>query len=814
MKSSNRKITIKVIFGYIALGILAAISVGLVFSELGNFTATQTDDLKERHKLIKISGLVADIYENESLAKAALQLNTQEKYSAYISQNDTLISTIDTLMVLVNNTYQKALLDSVKVIFVKKQEDLYQLRRLKDNSNSEKYIEQTIAKLKSIDPILGKFTLEDYVENPSTADPKTREIMERVVKSLNELTAKDSIKKVDQKKIDSIVTTSRDMLNKTQKEFAAQRQSLMIKERELIENDLTTSRQLRNLLRTLERDMTTSSQSLIEQRQKILDRSTTIISLAAVVSFILVIIFSIVILSDFWKSQEYRDELEKSNAYTNSLLKSREQLINMVSHDLKSPLSTISGYSELLHKTAQNNKEENYLDHIKNASNYMTQLVDDLLEFSKLEDGQITIEMVPFCLNDIVKETSANIKAVYDQKPIQLLLELDPALDIAIASDPFRINQILYNLIGNAYKFTDKGNITVSTKLETKNRTYSAVIQVSDTGIGISKEKQQDIFNAFTQISQNNRSKDSGFGLGLAISKKLVSLLKGQLTLQSSPGKGSTFEVSFPVKLSGQPLEELTPTPSNSHFKLNVIIVDDDVSLRQLLVDVLGQYDVSTSTFEDAKAALSALDDLPYDLIITDIQLPKMNGFHFMETVKKMPSYQQQPIIAMTGRTDINTEEYLNSGFSKVVYKPFKTHMWLDILTELFPDRITQVKKEETNKHTFYHSEYFDTTSIAGFLNYDEEALKSLLELFLNDTKKHITELKTAQQQNDIETIKHLSHQMLTMFKQLNATSVVPILEVFEHATIIDDDLFATLNVKLKAFCEDIETYISPNRTL
>lgn len=814
MKSSNRKITIKVIFGYIALGILAAISVGLVFSELGNFTATQTDDLKERHKLIKISGLVADIYENESLAKAALQLNTQEKYSAYISQNDTLISTIDTLMVLVNNTYQKALLDSVKVIFVKKQEDLYQLRRLKDNSNSEKYIEQTIAKLKSIDPILGKFTLEDYVENPSTADPKTREIMERVVKSLNELTAKDSIKKVDQKKIDSIVTTSRDMLNKTQKEFAAQRQSLMIKERELIENDLTTSRQLRNLLRTLERDMTTSSQSLIEQRQKILDRSTTIISLAAVVSFILVIIFSIVILSDFWKSQEYRDELEKSNAYTNSLLKSREQLINMVSHDLKSPLSTISGYSELLHKTAQNNKEENYLDHIKNASNYMTQLVDDLLEFSKLEDGQITIEMVPFCLNDIVKETSANIKAVYDQKPIQLLLELDPALDIAIASDPFRINQILYNLIGNAYKFTDKGNITVSTKLETKNRTYSAVIQVSDTGIGISKEKQQDIFNAFTQISQNNRSKDSGFGLGLAISKKLVSLLKGQLTLQSSPGKGSTFEVSFPVKLSGQPLEELTPTPSNSHFKLNVIIVDDDVSLRQLLVDVLGQYDVSTSTFEDAKAALSALDDLPYDLIITDIQLPKMNGFHFMETVKKMPSYQQQPIIAMTGRTDIDTKEYLNSGFSKVVYKPFKTHMWLDILTELFPDRITQIKKEETNKHTFYHSEYFDTTSIAGFLNYDEEALKSLLELFLNDTKKHITELKTAQQQNDIETIKHLSHQMLTMFKQLNATSVVPILEVFEHATIIDDDLFATLNVKLKAFCEDIETYISPNRTL
>ena len=153
MKSSNRKITFKVLFGYIALGILAAISGWLVFSELGNFTATQTDDLKERHKLIKISGLVADIYENESLAKAALQLNTEDKFSAYISQNDSLITTIDTLMVLVNNPYQKALLDSVKVIFDKKQQDLDELIRLKNTSSSEKSIEQTINKLKSIDPI-------------------------------------------------------------------------------------------------------------------------------------------------------------------------------------------------------------------------------------------------------------------------------------------------------------------------------------------------------------------------------------------------------------------------------------------------------------------------------------------------------------------------------------------------------------------------------------------------------------------------------------------------------------------------------------
>lgn len=812
MRSSNRKITFKVLFGYIALGILAAISGWLIFSELGHFTATQTDDLKERDKLIKISGLVADIYENESLARAALQLNTKEKFNAYISQNDSLINTIDTLRTLVNNDYQKALLDSVKVIFDKKQHDLNELRHLKDNNTSEKSIEQTINKLKSIDPILGKLSLDYYIENPETADPKTKEILERVVNSLNDLRAKDSVTKVDQKQIDSIVTTSRNMLRSIQEEVASQRHELMLKERELVENELNTSRQLRNLLRTLEKEMVASSQAIIAQRQKALDRGTSIIYMAAIVSFILVVIFSIVILNDFWKSQRYRDELEKSNTYTNSLLKSREQLINMVSHDLRSPLSTISGYSELLQKTAQNTKENNYLDHIKNASTYMSQLVDDLLEFSKLEDGHITIESIPFNLQNIIDETSTNIKAIYTDKPITLYLNHDPALDITIVSDPFRIKQVLYNLIGNAYKFTEKGSVGIITKLHSTHNNYSVTITISDTGIGISKEKQKDIFNAFTQINQTSHTKHSGFGLGLAISKKLVNLLKGTLQLSSVPRQGSTFEMSFPIKLSYQHVEETKPVSTEiSHFKLKAVVVDDDASLRHLIADILEHHRVTTYTFEDAKAALSAMEDLSYDLIITDIQLPKMNGFHFMETVKQLAGYEQQPIIAMTGRMDINTKDYIDSGFSKVVYKPFEAHIWIDILNELFPESIA--KPEIEIKKPSHRSAYFDTNSIAGFLNYDEDALKSLLEIFLKDTKKHMAELKVAETQNDLKTINDLSHRMLTMFKQLNATSIVPHLEILEHTDVVDHQLLGTLETELEAFYKDMHAYITPDYT-
>ncbi|MCK0123060.1 ATP-binding protein [Gelidibacter sp. F2691] len=811
MKASNRKITFKVLFGYIALGILAAISGWLVFSELRNFTASQTDDLKDRDKLIRISGLVADIYENESLSRAAVQLNTDTQFNAYLLQNDSLLSTIDTLTNLVNNNYQKALLDSVKVIFDKKQRDLNELRRLKDNNSSEKSIELTINKLKSIDPILGKLTLEDYVENPKAIDPKTKEVLEGFIQFSNDLKAKDSVSKVDQKQIDSIVTISRNMLNKIQRDAASQRQSLNLKERELVENDLITSRQLRNLLRTLEREMVASSQSIMTQRQTALDKSTRIIYLAAIVSFILVVIFSMVILNDFWKSQQYREKLEKSNAYTNSLLKSREQLINMVSHDLRSPLSTISGYSELLQKTAQNTKEGNYLDHIKNASSYMSQLVDDLLEFSKLEDGHITIESIPFNLRTLLDETSSNIKAIYDDKPIELYIKHAPQLDRTIVSDPFRIKQVLYNLIGNAYKFTEDGSITISTHLHSKNNVHTVSISVSDTGIGISREKQEDIFNAFTQVNQTKASKHSGFGLGLAISKKLMHILKGTLSLESTPGRGSKFIISFPVKLSDAVLETTPTIVETSHLKLKAVIVDDDASLRQLLTDVLGQHHITTYTFEDAKAALAAMETLKFDVVITDIQLPKMNGFHFMETFKKQPFYKQQPIIAMTGRTDIATENYIESGFSKVVFKPFASHIWFDMLRELFPERIT--KPQERKKKTSYSCDYFDTNSIAGFLNYDEEALKSLLEIFLKDTKKHMSELKVAQAQNDLQTITDLSHRMLTMFKQLGAHTIVPHLSKLEHTKVVDTELLNALDAELEPFCEAMEAYINLNYT-
>ena len=201
------------------------------------------------------------------------------------------------------------------------------------------------------------------------------------------------------------------MLKDAQRETSNQRISLQRKERELIENDLTISRKLQELLSNLERDIILYANNMNKQREKTLNHSKDIILFAAGISFIIIIIFSIIILNDFWKTQRYRKQLEQANTTTSSLLKSREQLISMVSHDLRTPLSTITGFSELLQKSTHNTKDKNYVEHIQNASMYMGQLVDDLLEFSKLENGNIAIESMPFNLENHINEIIQNAKS-------------------------------------------------------------------------------------------------------------------------------------------------------------------------------------------------------------------------------------------------------------------------------------------------------------------------------------------------------------------------------------------------------------------
>ncbi|MGG6229267.1 ATP-binding protein [Tenacibaculum sp. SDUM215027] len=807
MKTSKRKIAFKVLIGYATLAVLAVISGILLFSEIKTYIEIQKQGVSDRNNIIQTGGLIADIYENENLGRAAIQLNSYKRYNEYVTENKLLLKKIDSLNFIAKDVSKTSILDSIKLVLNKKRKNITSLRRLNQRNASEKSINEAIDKLGSIDSLLGKGSVKDLVDNPEVFNKKTGLSLERYLKLFDREDEEKPVNAEEQKQIDSLVSASKEILQKAQRETNTKRRFLRIKERELIENDITISRKLREVLSVLERDVIFNANLAHKKHEETLGRSKNIILLATGVGFIIIVLFSIIILNDFWRSQHYRQELESANAVTSSLLKSREQLISMVSHDLRTPLSTITGFSELLQKSIANTKEKNYVVHIQNASVYMGQLVGDLLEFSKLENSKITIEAIPFDLKRNIEEVANSAKNLVQNKPVLVNVNHDEKLNSLIISDPFRIKQILYNLVTNACKFTKEGSITIKSRLRSVKEKKYIEITVIDTGVGIGKDEQEKVFKEFTQAHEKENGQN-GFGLGLTISRRLAELLGGSLTLQSSLGKGSTFSLFVPITFAEEKSNKKGISPQNESLNIHAVVVEDDTSLRALLKNVLEGLGVKVTSFSNAQEALNKINNITYDLVLTDIQLPKMNGIHFMETLKKHNSYKGQPIIAMTGRANLSESEYVKNGFSDALIKPFHPKRLKEILQRFFDFKIqdkdvviTQIDNKRTSS--------FDITSLKTFLNNDEAEIKNTLESFLKDTEENLLLLKRFVNKDDLQGFNDVSHKMLGMFKQLKATELITFLEKFEVDKEINKALWKDFEKELDVFLIEVKKYLN-----
>ncbi|GFD72746.1 hybrid sensor histidine kinase/response regulator [Tenacibaculum sp. KUL113] len=810
MKESKRKIAFKVLVGYATLAVLAVISGILLFSEIKTYIEIQKQGVSDRNNIIQTGGLIADIYENENLGRAAIQLNSYKRYNEYVTENKLLLKKIDSLNFIAKDVSKTFILDSVKLVLNKKRKNITSLRRLNQRNASEKSIDEAIDKLGSIDSLLGKGSVKDLVDNPDVFNKKTGLSLEKYLRLFdNEEEGEEKPVNVEeQKKIDSLVSASKEILQKAQRETVIKRRFLRIKERELIENDIIISRKLREVLNVLEKDVIVNANIAHKKHEETLERSRNIILLAAGVGFVIIILFSIIILNDFWRSQHYRQELESANAVTSSLLKSREQLISMVSHDLRTPLSTITGFSELLQKSITSTKEKNYVVHIQNASVYMGQLVGDLLEFSKLENSKITIETIPFDLKRNIEEVANSAKSLVQNKPISINVNHDENINSLIVSDPFRIKQILYNLVTNACKFTKEGSITIKSKLRSVKEKKYIEIRVIDTGVGIGKDEQEKVFKEFTQAHEKE-NRQNGFGLGLTISRRLAELLGGSLTLQSSLGKGSIFSLFVPITFAEEKSNIKEISSQNKSLNINAIIVEDDASLRILLKNVLEELGIVVTSFSNAQEALSRIDNIIYDLVLTDIQLPKMNGIHFMETLKKHKSYKGQPIIAMTGRANLSENEYVKNGFSDAIIKPFHAKKLEEILQRFFDFKAQEKDVVISKIDNEITTNSFDITSLKTFLNNDEVEIKKILKSFLKDTGENLLLLKELVNNNDVQGFNDVSHKMLGMFRQLKATKLITFLEEFEVSKEINKTSWKDFEKELEIFLVEIKKYFN-----
>lgn len=783
MNRSSYRVTLKIVISYALIALLAVLAGNLILGEIKKLTEVRNEQNDDNAKIIQIGKILTLMYESESLGRVAIQSEDNESLKEYARKNELLHKEIAVLKKQVSTKKQAELVDSVGGLVDVKIQNINILRNIRKEDNSEASIQDAIKIMANLENYMGRLTIENFVNDPDKLTSQTRKNLEEYLRILNSYIPNDTPSETDRMKMDSIIGASKDLLKKIHINTANQKKILKEKEQELMANDLSVSRQLKTMLTQLEVDVLKTAEKLNTQRNQVLEKSRNTLTVFSIIGVLVVIVFSVIILNDFWKAQQLREKLEAANRYSNSLLKSREHLISMVSHDLKTPLNTIIGYTELLSQATIPPKETNYVNHVKKASGFVAQLVDELLDYSKLEAGKIQIEKVPFELMPTLKETAYSVQSIYLRKNIELVFNIADDCQRTYNGDSYRIKQILYNLIGNAYKFTAEGTITVYANLSDDKTKLN--IAIADTGIGIPKEKQQLIFEEFQQADDDTVKKFGGSGLGLHISRKLASLMNGTLLVDSVPDKGSTFTLQLPALFS-ETVREAKPieTTAAKLPPLTAVVIDDDDTLLQLNRELLENAGIQVHTFGSGKQALEMLPKLKYNGIITDIQLPEMNGFRFLSILQE--SNITKPVIAVTGRKDMPENHYIENGFAAILFKPYNPQAFVATVQAVCTNRPVPLSEKvadanETEAVTAQKAN-FNLRSLAGFVNNNEQALKSIIKTYVSDTRNTVEQLKLYHKENNLQGISDLSHRMLTMIRQLEIEKESELLLQLEKA--------------------------------
>ncbi len=766
MAAKSSFIPLKVFVSYLLIATLV-ISVGFILlKENKLFSNYENQSIEENQKLIRLGTLISKIYDVDNLGRVAIQTNLENDFELYGKENILLITEIDSFKQKIDNEKQVHLLDSLKIILQQKVSNIDELKKINTSQNTYFPIENALSDLTRIEESMGKITLESLNIDPSKLTTYERRVYQEYVDYLNENVPKESTSTLTDKEIDSILVSSKKILENVRSKNKAKTASQKSKEIELLRNDLFISQKLNEMLVEFESDVIKKANLNNLSREKAQQKTVSILTTASIIGLVMTGLFFLLITNDFFKNQRYRKQLEIEKKKTESLLTAREQLIATVSHDLKTPLNTIEGFSELISLGGVSKKQDYYLSNIKSSSIYINQLVNDLLDFSKIEAGKIQLENTVFELDKLIIEVAESIQSLYQSRPILLQFELDKIANLSIQNDALRIRQILSNLIGNAYKFTKKGFIKITA---TYNQNQLTIV-VQDSGIGIEDSKLNLIFNEFTQANKSIEKKYGGTGLGLTICKKLSEILYGNLTVTSEVNKGSAFTLTLPTKMT----ETKKETSVFSAEKFSIAVVDDDSSLLQLTTEFLKLYHFNVSPFEDPDELITTLKNEPFDAVITDIQMHKMSGFELINQIPK-----EIPVIAITGQRDLEKQIYTEKGFCAVLHKPYQSAELLQVLSNVLKVKI--IIKSASEQEAEIAAEEYNLKNLRTMLDDDSTAIKEVLKAFIENTLTNLSVVEEAIDTNDKKTITTISHRMIPMMNQLQAKEIVPSLQRLEE---------------------------------
>lgn len=385
-----------------------------------------------------------------------------------------------------------------------------------------------------------------------------------------------------------------------------------------------------------------------------------------------------VVARDITLRRQTERELQEAKEKAENATRIKSDFLSMISHEIRTPMNAIIGLTNLLLEDKLTIRQQENLKLLKFSGENLLTIINDILDFSKIEANRIEIEKVDFDLKEIIQRTVSMMEHRVSGKNVKVKVFFDSTLPQYLKGDPVRIVQILTNLMGNAVKFTEEGEVRLVVEaLERKDKLVTFRCTVMDTGIGISSDKIDTIFDSFSQAGNNITREYGGTGLGLAITRRLINLMGGDIAVESIPGEGSSFFFNLTLEEGQKPKEDLTSNDLATILKersIRVLLVEDNRVNQMVALNFLQNWGIHTVVANDGKEAVELIREKRYDLVLMDLQMPVMNGYEATRAIRAMedPYFQNIPIIALTASAMIDMrEKVITTGMSDYMSKPF-----------------------------------------------------------------------------------------------------------------------------------------------
>lgn len=722
-----------------------------------NFTVVVDDITNYKNpgmQMIMLESLRSSLADAESSVKSYNLTRDADYLTPYTNNIDHINELMDSIKIKADkDATQKALADSLRTLVQQKEYILRNILLLKNNESVTEELNRIDSKLEQALAIQkvekSKKLFKSKEEKAKIKAQKEAAKPENIVKKLKQevgseigVVKQDQVKQLKDIKLDefSLLMSDKEVMFKI-KDIIFQLQE--IEKKEMIKDTLDAS--------------------------ELAAETNKIIAYFCLLATLLMMLAVYVVISYLDKNKKYNAELTRAKNETEKLAKAKESFLYNMGHEIRTPMNAVIGFIDILKKSKLDKEQTEQVNVLKRSSDHLMQILNDILDISKINAGKFTFTKQAFSLKDVLADIQAAMEKVAIQKGLKFQFQLSGNIPAHVNGDPVRLRQILYNLIDNAIKYTPKGSVNILVNATTKENNQSLIsFEVADTGVGIQKENLERIFNEFEQDGNSDEKFLGGTGLGLSITKNLVELQNGQLSIESEPEKGTKIAFNIPYET----IQENQLPKETSHQNHNLsgikILVADDVELnRQLIQMHLNSFNAEAKVVANGKDLLKAFEAEKFDIIFVDIRMPEMSGTQVCKHIRSHASAEKAniPLIALTAiASQEDIDQYLKTGFSGVLIKPYSVDNLLEIINKNVKIAASPQKSAPSVKGTLQVDIY-------------QPENRDLVELFVSSTSEDLAKMYTLLQSDENpKAITEITHKLIPGCKMFHAPTLADFL--------------------------------------